>query len=543
MQSAGGRGKIARFAAPVRRRYKPTAVRIRPWSRAAMNPFALHDAVQELQRRFDVSRLVMDGVNYWMAVRLLMLGRFSGEALRRTTEMFALKSHSTILDSGAVAVARSERRLPSARVIGRSALAFPAPSTAWEGAGAIFYELPADYAAVIDGLAVNRIADGFVDAFGEQVRKVCRFSPPIVAAAKRHEPAYVHVAPALLDLHSLEAVRFREAVRELCAVAVEVCPVFAISQAEILRQVRALMAAAPAHEAWIRDSGARLLLFQSFISFEKMAVLLGARRAGVTTVDVQHGYSDAWSIHNNLPPPVAGQRKVYPDVLWLWGEATARALRDEGTLDSNGVRLVVGGDVWGALQQGSAAAQASELGARLGADGYARRVLVGQQIETLSHSSAIRGYLPAALHEAIVTGPFDWLWMLRLHPRSLHLIEPLKAQLAAEGLTNVEVEQSSLSTIEAALTLADVYLTSFSVSAFEANALGRPVVITDAVGQTLFAREIGAGAFTYAETTEALLEAVSSAAPPGVHLDYYGRDLNVARAALAGLLSGGADAG
>jgi predicted dehydrogenase len=501
-----------------------------------MSPFLYYDAVQRLQQAFDVSRLTLDGVNYWMAVRLLMLGRFSGEANRRAVEIFGRPAHRSVLFSDAVEVRRDERPLPPPRVFEGSALVFASPDRRTRRADVIFYEGPVDYSVVVDGVAVNRIADGFVEAFEGSVLKVCRFSPRIVRSAKRHDPAFVHVAPQQVDLSTLEAIRFREAVGDLCALAHEICPTFAMSQADLLQNVREIYSAARAHEAWIRGSGAQLLLFQSFISFEKMAVMLGARRAGVRTVDVQHGYSDAHSIYNGLPLLPEGQRALYPDVMWCWGEATARAMRRDGTLAANGVEVRVGGDVWGAVQAGSVPEQATRLRAALNADSHSKRILVGQQIETLSHSAALRGYLPTPLYDAMVQGPRDWLWMLRVHPRSLHLVGPIRAFLQAEGLTNVEVEHSSTSSIEAILALADVYLTSFSVSAFEAHANGVPVVIFDQVGQELFAAEIGAGAFVHADTTASILAAIDGATKVTVKLDYYRRDLHTSRKAMKTLL-------
>lgn len=501
-----------------------------------MSPFLYDDAVQALQREFDASRLAMGGVNYWMAVRLLMLGRFSAEANRRSVELFGRPSHSAILFSETAGLRRDSRPLPPPVVVEWSALIFPPEGRSWGEATALFYELPVDYTASIGGEAVNKIADGFVEAFGPEVVKVCRFSPAVVRAKRRVDPAILHIAPWPVAFGDDEARRFRQAVRDVCSVLHALRPEFAITQADLLQNAAAIIRAARAHEVWLRGSGAKLLLTQSFPSFEKMAVLIGARRAGVRTADVQHGYMDARSIHNALPILPDGQRHIYPDAMWCWGEDTRRALANDASLVDAGVTPVLGGDVWGALRQSDTPAQADLLGRRLGADGYARRVLVGQQIETLSHSVTVRGYLPEIVHQAILQGPSDWLWMLRLHPRSLHLIEPITAFLRAEGLRNVEVELSSQAPIEAALTVADVYVTSFSVSAFEANALGRPVILFDAVGAELFAEPIRAGAFTSVYTAEDLVAAAATLGAPA-RLDYYRRDLALSRAAFDGLLT------
>ncbi len=501
-----------------------------------MNPFLYYEAVQALEREFDASRLTFGGVNWWMAVKLLMLGRFPGEAARRTFETFNRPSHMSLLFDPDAELQRRERQLPAPVVVDHSALIFPADEVGWGEAPALFFETPVDYTTSLGGVAVNRIADGFVEAFGPRVAKICRFAPTVARAHLRCPTALLHIAPSAITFDPGEARRFRVAVRDLCSLLHRLRPAFAIAQATLLQSAINTLRAAQAHEGWLRAAAPKVLFVHTFPSFEKMAVLLAARRVGLRTVDVQHGYMDAWSINNGLPLLADGARHLYPDVMWCWGEPSRAALSADRSLAATGVTAITGGDVWGALRQREVAVEARRLADQLQADRYDRRVLVAQQIETLTLAPS-RGYLPQIVHDAIVQAPRDWLWMIRLHPRSRHLIEPVTASLEAEGIGNFDVAMSSRAPIEAALSVADVYATSFSVSAFEANALDRPVLLFDDIGSELFAREIAAGAFVHAPTADALVAAAATRGPPPVRLGYYTWDLDLSRSAFERLLT------
>lgn len=495
-----------------------------------MNPFRFYEAVQTSQAEFDTTRLSLGGVNVWMIIRLIMLGRLSGEATRRLSGMYGLASHSGVLFNQAAPL--ENRNISPSQydvdAFGRSAMLFQPKGADDRGAEAAFFELPADYTLVEDGLAVNRIADSFVDEFGSRIRKVCRFAPRMLAVAKRVEPTLVLTAPGPWDQPADARRTFRDAVREYCAYAHARFPAFAPQQTEVLKTTREVLTYAAGHEAWLAGAGFRQVYLQAFISFEKYAVLVACKRLGITTVDIQHGYWDRFSIYNHLPQVADGDIALYPDVMWTWGEASTRALRADPSAEINGARIVLGGDVWGARMQARAPELTAALKEDTGGEAYSRRILVTYQVEALLNADAVVKLLPETLYAAIKAGPPDWLWMLRVHPRSLHLIGPLRDMLAEEEMTNVDVEASSLALVEAAIDAADVFMTGFSVSALEANARGKTVLITDDVGKELFAELIAEGVFERVDAADDILQAVEAQRPPTRDVGYYARDLSMA---------------
>ncbi len=498
-----------------------------------MNPFRFYEAVQTSQAEFDTTRLSLDGVNVWMIVRLIMLGRLSGEATRRLSGMYGLASHSGVLFNQAVPL-ENRNVSPSqydVDAFGNSAMLFQPKGEQGRGADAAFFELPADYTLVEDGLAVNRIADSFVDEFGSRIRKVCRFAPRMLAVAKRVEPTLVLTSPGAWDYPAEERRSFREAVREFCAFAHERFPQFAPQQTEVLKATREVLTYAAGHEGWLAGAGIKTLYLQAFISFEKYAVLVACKRLGIVSVDIQHGYWDRFSIYNGLPETAPGDIALYPDVMWTWGDASTKALNADPSPRINDAQVILGGDVWGGRMLTRAPELTEALVEATGGPGYVRRILVTYQVEALLNAERVVGLLPEMLYTAIKEGPKDWLWMLRVHPRSLHLIAPLREMLAAEELDNVEVEATSVALIEPCIEAADVFMTGFSVSALEANARGKTVLITDDVGKELFADLIAQGVFERVDTTQDILDAVEAKRPPTRDERYYIRDAEVSRGA------------
>jgi hypothetical protein len=316
-----------------------------------MTPFGYFDTIQRAQEDFDVSRLTLGGVNHWMTVRLLMLGIFSREASKRAVQTAGIVSHSRMIDNP-LSKLRSKDTSPTRyarRVLGESAILMEPLSVAVSPAKLVFYELPADYTQIIDGKAVNRIADGFSEAFGNQVRKVCRFAPDMLSKSCRVEPSYVFLAPMPFVADVKEREEFSRAARDFCSYLRSRSSEFTLTPAVIMQNVTTVLTQSVAHEAWIRDLTPELIAFQCFISIEKIGLLVACKRLGIPTMEVQHGFCDTNSIFNEMPGPRAGVFDIYTDIFWTWGERTASALKSDSGVASHGVRVVAGGDVWGAL--------------------------------------------------------------------------------------------------------------------------------------------------------------------------------------------------
>ena len=504
-----------------------------------MTPFEYFDTVQRAQKEFDVSRLTLGGVNHWMIVRLLMLGIFSREASKRAVQTAGIVSHSRVIDNP-LSELRSKDMSPtsySKRVLGEAVILMEPRSAAGSPAKLVFYELPADYTQIIDGKAVNRIADGFSEAFGNQVRKVCRFAPDMLNKSCRVEPSYVFLAPPRLAIDVEEREKFSQAVRDFCSYLGIISPDFSLTPAVIMQNVTTVLTQSAAHEAWISELAPELVAFQCFISMEKIGVLIACKRLGIPTMEVQHGFCDANSIFNEMPEPQPGVFDIYTDIFWTWGERTASALKRDSGGASLGVKVIAGGDVWGALSTARAKAARDAFLLSIGSEKYSRRVLVAHQIEALVHTKGSNSLVSAVLIDAMRLAPKDWLWMVRVHPRSSHLITPIRQTLSDAGIVNCEVELTSLETIEVVLEAADVFLTGFSVSALEANAVGKPVIILDEVGKRLFGDAMESGSFEFAETAKEICQLIADSRPPTSDYGYYKRDVEHSRRSLGALLN------
>ena len=504
-----------------------------------MTPFEYFDTVQRAQEEFDVSRLTLGGVNHWMTVRLLMLGILSREASKRAVQTAGVGSHSRMIDNP-LGELKSKDTSPtsySKRVLGESAILMEPRSIGGSPAKLVFYELPVDYTQIIDGKAVNRIADGFSEAFGSQVRKVCRFAPDMLNKSCRVEPSYVFLAPQPFVAGVREREEFSRAVRDFCSYLRSCSSDYALTPTVIMENVTTVLTQSAAHEAWIRVLAPELIAFQCFISIEKIGVLIACKRLGIATMEVQHGFCDTNSIFNEMPRPQTGVFDIYTDIFWTWGERTASALKNDSGIASHDVRVVAGGDVWGALSAGKAKAARGAFLLSIGSEKYSRRILVAHQIEALVHTKGSNSLVSAVLIDAMRLAPHDWLWMVRVHPRSSHLIEPIKKTLNDAGIVNCEVELTSLATIEVVLEAADVFLTGFSVSALEANAVGKPVIILDEVGRRLFGDAMESGSFDFAETAEEICQLIADSRPPTSDYGYYKRDAEHSRRLLGELLN------
>jgi len=135
------------------------------------------------------------------------------------------------------------------------------------------------------------------------------------------------------------------------------------------------------------------------------------------------------------------------------------------------------------------------------------RVLIIHQPDLYIQQSG-RDHLPRYLLEAINKSQEDIKWTFRLHPRAHHLYEEYQSYFRSRKLKNLTVEKALDRSIEEALRQVHVVLTSWSTVAFEANALGKSVVIFGEVGKQVFQPYLESGVFSYAHNTESLLESI-----------------------------------
>jgi hypothetical protein len=255
----------------------------------------------------------------------------------------------------------------------------------------------------------------------------------------------------------------------------------------------------------------RIVFFSSFTSW--VPVTWACREMGIPTVDIQHGGQSSnhgFNTHYSKVP-----REGYwmlPDFFWCWGFQN-RAIIDRW-FPGGAVRHIpfVGGNRWKAKWMGRKGLEALTDDERRFVVSLASR----QPAILVTPSHGVEELLPKALIEAMQQTP-SWLWLIRLHPinRSVDVQERIRGTLERSGISNFEMNYSTALPLHLLLQHVSYHVTPFSTAAREAVDLGVPTSIVDPIGRVDFAEDIAEGIFNYADTADAILEAIEQSLKNG----------------------------
>ncbi|MDP9100539.1 MAG: hypothetical protein M3N21_00070 [Actinomycetota bacterium] len=247
----------------------------------------------------------------------------------------------------------------------------------------------------------------------------------------------------------------------------------------------------------VEAMGARLLVLLDWNAVSQ-ACVVGARRAGSLSVELQHGvhghdhpHYGQWA---DLP---AGGYSTHPDVYWMWEDT--EAMLPDWARPGQRSRVLVGGNPWMSAWQGQGWAAPRLLGAP------GPQVLV-----TLQPGLDGPGHL-AALHTAMATSPASWTWLVRHHPRTDGPARvAVEKRLRATG-ARIDVGSANALPIPALVQQVDAHVTVSSSSVCEARELGLgSVVLDEVVAHEVFAAQVASGDVLVAATAEELLAAVAT---------------------------------
>lgn len=203
---------------------------------------------------------------------------------------------------------------------------------------------------------------------------------------------------------------------------------------------------------------------------------------------------------------------LFPDTLCVWGEISETELTAEmETRPTPWRRVVRGGLPWKTASSGQKRTKAAEaLAAHLaGVPQSAAKVLYCHDATLLS--SDFTGLFPTDALEAISRSGETIHWLVRVHPRSIHLVGEIEAFFRARGASRVEIAHCSRCQFEEALDQADMVLTKYSVSALEAMSLGKPAIVNHWVGRETFAAYKDHPLLFLCEGADEILAAVDAA--------------------------------
>lgn len=472
----------------------------------ALTQYQVHQDCLQIQAEFPVHELQLDGVHFWPAVRFFFYTLISDARQQRYMAYFQSKSHSTVFGKGP-ATPSSHARQAGLRAFERSLLLAEHPESArWlegEKPDFLLYELFVDYRNERPEGLLDKYLDPFIRVYGKDYRfaKLCRIEEAARNRAYLYPPLFFDylvdetqwLPPATGEREFLRALRTLNRYLEKAKPHLSVDPVF------MLARCLAILARAAELQQYLEYFSPRAVFFQSYPNVFKMPLALACRRHGIPAVDVQHGYLDTSQMFGDWQCAPKEGYALLPEVLWTWGAPTARAWESAFPPECQGHRAVIGGYLWEDCKEWKPRVAEQSAGHRdflrastkLGKRRWSRRILVAHQPDLLVQGEA-GDILPRHLIEAMAASPKDWQWLLRLHPRSLHLIEHFR-EAVADALAPEQLNVQEASTLDLDLLLPECshLLTSWSTVAFEAQAAGIPVGLLDQTGAAIFRGSVG----------------------------------------------------
>lgn len=267
----------------------------------------------------------------------------------------------------------------------------------------------------------------------------------------------------------------------------------------------------------IRDEQVQAVFVVGYYDVGGYAYVLAAQRAGVPSIDVQHGvtgdlnvaYAD-WDVE-----PAVGLA-LLPKHFWCWTDDDARVVERWASKHRHAAhRAFVGGhpflEAWrtGAMHLPCEAQQALN---RLRVDGEARpAVLVTLQPHLASEESL------APLLQAWQLQP-RVAWWIRLHPLAANDRAAIEALLTRHGVTHWNIQEATSLPLPVLLREAALHVTHSSSAVIEAELLSLPSVVWSEYGAQLFEPHIRRGAALRVADGASLLQALPSQPKAPQHL-------------------------
>jgi len=236
----------------------------------------------------------------------------------------------------------------------------------------------------------------------------------------------------------------------------------------------------------IRKHGVRIGITASYYSITGLALNLACSRAGIPSVDIQHGSQThdhsgyaAWS-----SIPQQGY-EMLPTIFWCWSELERQQIERWGGRKH---AAVVGGNVWSEFcsKQTRTASGPKQSGAS--------NILVTLQPSPLD--------IRAIMSKVIELAPPDWVWWFRLHPQMRERRHYESLEQFFRGMSNVRVREATDTPLPMLLANMDLHITANSSSILEAAQFGVPSIMTDSFLIPTYQAEIDRGIAAHAGTPE-----------------------------------------
>jgi hypothetical protein len=481
----------------------------------------VYAAIAFVEETFDVDELRIGDLDLWLFLRDVFVVPFSDHRVLAYQRLTGSSSHVDPLTATPDVPTRASAPPRLGRVGDAVAVMLEpgAPDLDQRAPDIVQFHEYRDYSDVSDDGVVNRIADAFAEtAVGRPTTKVieatadsmrARFAAPPIQFLPALVPAFGRPVPGEDTLLDRLATITEAALRAGFAVD---------SRREYSRmRLRQLYWRADTYGRLLDVLEARAVQVSSFSNLQRMAAVVAARRRGLPAIDVEHGYMGRLSAYGSLGyiQQLSEPAVTIPSHFWCWGEESVRQLERSLGSATEQHRPLVGGSPTHLQASGTAETSPLPETLRRPVASADRVVLFCWQPDQLVHEDPPR-LVPTIIEELACRADPGTLLLFRLHPRSRHLVPLVTRHLRRAGARNVEVEAATLARLPSLLEHTDVLLTSYSTVAFEANALGVPVVLVDEVGADMMRDEVDRGVFNATTSADELIELCASLTPSGV---------------------------
>lgn len=226
-----------------------------------------------------------------------------------------------------------------------------------------------------------------------------------------------------------------------------------------------------------------------FYSIPAFALTTAVQEEGGTAIELQHGQQGATHpMYTHWFNRSGETYHMIPKVFWMWNHRGVERMAE--WVKPFGIRAIEGGNPWLGLFE----------------DSKEERTSTGRR--TIVYSMQF-SELPDFVWQAIPQMQ-NFHWVLRMHPRFLSEHDNFEAEclVKLKGVNNWEIQTADIDFYDA-IRDADLHLTGWSTTAFEALHFGVSTILVHPNGRTSMAREISEGVFRYAGNLAELRDSIS----------------------------------
>lgn len=256
---------------------------------------------------------------------------------------------------------------------------------------------------------------------------------------------------------------------------------------------------------------AKTALMVNFYNLNMFAFSLGSRRAGIPSVDIQHG-TQASFIYNQWSNVPQGGYNILPRTFWCWNDRATERIEHWAKLQEYH-RAVQGGNPWIDLWKNFEDMDAENHSAVASPDPCRDYVHLLFTTQPLYGLAGWEHNIPDWVLQAIERSPEHWRWHVRYHPQmaagfkneALNCDKRLK-KFVESG--KVETNRATAEPLPRLLRTMDVHLTAFSSVIMEARELSVPSILLQKEHLSYYEHDHRTGWLSSAGTAEELLTAV-----------------------------------